>query len=585
MKLRPPPMFACAFLALAGVYGVNYGVTVWSNPVAAESRFTALSKGGYPGIAQAHGERVIALRKKAGDSDEDLAPFKTKVAAAMVASRRYDRGAELYEQALASDWAKTLKVVERSILEDRLARARIHSRDLSRAVSVYAEFLELSGDAASRGEVSNDNSIESFYAKLVGEAGVLFTETLKPTGNPEYFTGARESKLAAANDMTTIGAFFALKHDGLYAAAGLLSSALALRGEILGADHPDTVQIALMLGPVYQRMGRLDDAERLYLDAFHAQEKAKGSNNPELSLYIKLLAGIYEEQGRATEAQALNEHMRALFRDAFGAQRYSANQVRDRRLDIDRPVSQQFPLPASYAPTDLVPAVRYSIPLSKSADLDEMKLRLAADPDDDPREENLPARLAQVISLCRAESGERISLRSGYRSYETQRDLYSRIGDKGTVTPPGVSEHQLGLVADIDIDGRLMRQSDKAYQCFEENAFRFGFILSYPPGNAYLPGKDTYEPWHWRYVGIRTAQLYREAGPNNKPQEFLAALPCYQERAVANDLRAAGEADICLEDAVLLASSSKQDLKTETKAHDDAPAARKLNNFGGGGGL
>lgn len=584
MKLRPPPMFACAFLALAGVYAINYSVTVWSDPVAAESRFTALSKGGYPGIAQAHGERVIALRKKAGESDEALAPFKAKVAAQMVASRRYDRGAELYEQALASGWAKSLKVVERSLLEDRLARARIHSRDLSRAVSVYAEFLELSGDAASRGEISDDKSIESFYANLVAASGVLFTETLKPTGNPEYFTGARETKLAAAKDMTTIGAFFALKDDGLYAAAGLLSSALALRGDILGADHPDTVQIALMLGPVYQRMGRLDDAERLYLDAFHAQEKAKGPNNPELSLYIKLLAGIYEEQGRATEAQALNEHMRALFRDAFGAQRYAANQVRDRRLEIDRPVSQQFPLPAAYAPTDLVPAARYSIPLSKNADLDEMKLRLAADPDDDPREENLPARLAQVISLCRADSGEKISLRSGYRSYATQRELYARIGEKGTVTPPGVSEHQLGLVADIDVDGRLMRQSDKAYQCFEENAFRFGFILSYPPGNAYLPGKDTYEPWHWRYVGIRTAQLYREAGPNDKPQEFLAALPCYQERAVANDLPAAGEPDICLEDAVLLASSSKQKSKTETKAHGGDPAARKLNNFGGGGG-
>jgi LAS superfamily LD-carboxypeptidase LdcB len=584
MKLRPPPMFACAFLALAGVYASGYALTVWSDPDAAESRFDALEKGGYPGIAQAHGERVIALRKKEGVKDEALAPFKAKVAETMFDSRRFARGAELFEEALASDWGKALNAVERSILEDRLARARIFSKDVGRAVAVYAEFLELSGDTASRAEAPDDKSIESFYARMVSEAGVLFTETLKPTGNPEYFSGDRETKLAAAKDMTTIGAFFALKEDGLYAAAGLLSSSLAIRRDILGADHPETVQIALMLGPVYRGMGRLDDAEKLYLEAFHAQEKAKGSNNPELSLYIKLLASIYEEQGRATEAQALNEHMRALFRDAFGAQRYSANQLRDRRLDIDRPVSQQFPLPAAYAPTDLVPAVRYSIPLSKNADLDEMKLRLAADPDDDPREENLPARLAQLVSLCRAESGERISLRSGYRSYETQRDLYSRNADRGTVTPPGVSEHQLGLVADIDVDARLMRQSDKAFQCFEENAFRFGFILSYPPGNAYLPGKDTYEPWHWRYVGIRTAQLYREAGPFNRPQEFLAALPCYQERAIANDLPAAGEPDICLEDATLLAASSKQPPKADAKPHGEDGPARKLNNLGGGGG-
>ncbi len=584
MKLRPPPMFACAFLALAGIYGTNYAATVWSDPEAAQSRFDALRAGGYPGFAQAHGERVIVLRKRQGVSDEVLAPFKAEVARTMFDSRRYVRGAELYEEALASGWGKSLGAVDRATLEDRLARARIFSKDLGRAVAVYAEFLELAGDAASRSEAPDDKSIQSFYAGLVSAAGVLFTEALKPTGSPEYFSGDRETKLAAAKNMTTVGAYFALREDGLYAAAGLLSSSLGIRRAILGADHPDTLQIALMLGPVYRGMGRLDDAERLYLDAFHAQEKAKGANNPELSLYIKLLADIYDAQGRATEAQALNEHMRALFRDAFGAQRYSANRVRDRRLDIDRPVSLQFPLPASYAPTDLVPAVRYSIPLSKNADLDEMKLRLAADPDDDPREENLPARLAQLISLCRAESGERISLRSGYRSYDTQRDLYMRIGDLGTVTPPGVSEHQLGLVADIDVSGRLMRQSDKAFQCFEENAFRLGFILSYPPGNAYLPGKDTYEPWHWRYVGIRTAQLYRDAGPFNKPQEFLAALPCYQERAVANDFAAAGEPDICLEDGTLLAASSTRPPKTETKTHDEDGPARKLNNLGGGGG-
>ena len=335
MKLRPPPMFACAFLALAALYAAGYSVTVSTDADAAESRFNALAAGGYPGLARSHGERVIALRKKEGVQDEALAPFKAKVAETMLASRRYARGAELYEEALASEWGKALKPVDRSILEDKLARARIFSKDLSRAVAVYAEFLDLSGDAASRGDSDDDGaSTEAFYAGLVSGAGVLFTETLKPTGNPELFAGDRETRLAAATNMTSLGGYFALREDGLYAAAGLLSSSLAIRRDILGPDHPDTVQIALMLGPVYRRMGRLDDAEKLYLAAFHAQEKAKGSNNPELSLYIKLLADVYEEQGRATEAQALNEHMRALFRDAFGAQRYTANRIRDRNHTI-----------------------------------------------------------------------------------------------------------------------------------------------------------------------------------------------------------------------------------------------------------
>lgn len=578
MKLRPPPMLACAFIALASAYAVGFYSTVWTDPDAAESRFDALRAGGYPGLAVGYGERVLELRRDDGVADADLSAFKADVAAAAYDSRRYRQSAALFEEALASDWSKNLSDIERAVVEDKLARSRLFERDVARAVSIYSEFLELSGDAASRVEEVEEDSLEAFYAGLIAASGALFTETLKPTGNPEYFTGARELKLAAANDMTKVGAFFAMRDDGLYAAAGLLSSALAIRNDILGADHPDAVQIALMLGPVYQRMGRLDDAEKLYLDAFHAQEKAKGANSPELSLYIKLLAGIYEQQGRATEAQALNEHMRALFRDAFGAQRYAANRVRDRRLDVDRPVSQQFPLNADYTPTDLVRAANYSIPLSKSADLEEMSVRLAADPDDDPREANLPARLAQLMSLCRAEAGERISLRSGYRGFQTQKDLYARNIAKGTVTPPGVSEHQLGLATDIDVDGRLMRHSDRTYQCFEENAFRFGFILSYPPGNNYLPGKDTYEPWHWRYVGIRTAQIYREAGPIDKPQEFLAALTCYEERALAT---AAGE-DICLEDPKIVAANAAF-AKSEAGDGAENAAARKLNNLGQNG--
>ncbi len=578
MKLRPPPMLACAFLALAAVYGAGFFAVVWTDPDAAESRFDALRKGGYPGLAEGYGRRVIALRRVDGVGEDALAQFKVEVASSAFADRKYDQSAALYEESLSSGWAEGLQPIEKALIEDKLARSQIIERDIAKAAAVYSSFLELSRDASVAEIAGGEKSIERLYANLIEDVEPLFTEALKPTGNPEYFSGGREARITAANDMVKIGAFFAMRESGLYAAAGLLSSALTIRREILGEEHRETVQIALMLGPVYERMNRLDDAERLYLDAFHAQEKAKGANSPELSLYIKLLANVYEAQGRATEAQALNEHMRALFRDAFGAQRYAANRVRDRRLDIDRPVSMQFPLTATYAPTDLVRAVSFSIPLSKNPDVEEMRIRLAADPDEDAREANMPVRLAQLISLCRDESGERISLRSGYRAFSTQKELYARIGDKGTVTPPGVSEHQTGLAADIDIDGRLMRQSDKTYQCFEENAFRFGFILSYPPGNRYLPGADTYEPWHWRYVGIRTAQLYREAGPSNKPQEFLAALPCYQQQALSGAIAAAGEKDICLEGPKVVAAAVSNARADNIEEHETDAAARKLNN-------
>ncbi|MEM8988208.1 MAG: D-alanyl-D-alanine carboxypeptidase family protein [Pseudomonadota bacterium] len=555
---------------------MSFNVAVRVDEHAAFRRFETLMDAEAPRRAAPHGERALAKRAADGASKEDLAPLKARVGAAMIDSRKFTRGADLLIEALASDWGAALPVRERAAFEDTLARAHIADKNFAQAVSIYASFLEAAGDEASLASPDNSMSLPAFYADRVADVGDVFADALNHAGNPDLFTGGREVRLASSSHMASLGAFYAMRSDSRYAAAGLLASAYKIRKAVLGGDHQDTVQLTLILGPVYRDMGRLEDAEALYREAFHAQERAKGSNSPDLSLYIKLLTGVYEQQGRLTEAQALNEHMRNLFRDAFGAQRYAANQTRDRRSDINRPVSQHFVLGAEDRPNDLVSAAEYSVPVSKAPNIDEMKIRLAADKGADPREANLPARLAQLISLCRSESNERVSLRSGYRSYDTQHALFQRNADRGTVTPPGMSEHQTGLGVDIDVNGRFMRQNDRAYQCFEENAYRFGFILSYPPGNDYLPGEDSYEPWHWRYVGVQTAQLYREAGPEGKPQEFLAALPCYQERAASGVFPTAGEADICLQDETIVTASTQTDEKAPLGDPDQS--ARILNS-------
>ncbi|MCB9956195.1 MAG: D-alanyl-D-alanine carboxypeptidase family protein [Caulobacterales bacterium] len=575
--MRSPFMFSAAFVALAATYISWFNVVVRTDPDAAMSRFEALWSSGEAKRAVPYGERVLKMRREGGISEEALAPLKADLASAEIKARKYSRGASLMEQALSSSWADSLSASSRAAMEDNLAHAHILAGEVDKATAIYFAFLELAGDQASGADDTGGKSPEGDYAARILGAADLFAESLKLKGGGELIKGSPEARLATASQMGALGAFYSMHEEGVYAAAGLLSSAYEIRRDLLGAENQATVQIALLLGPVFADMGRLADAEALYLEAFHAQEKLKGANSPDLSLYIKLLAGIYERQGRATEAQALYEHMRSLFRDAFGAQRYAVNRARDRRTDINRPVSQYFLMPADYAPTDLISAADFSVPLSKAEGIDEMKLRLAADIDaDDPREANLPVRLAQLISLCSSESGERITLRSGYRSYKTQRELYDRIGYLGTVTPPGMSEHQTGLAADVDVNGRFMRRSDSAYHCFEENGFQFGFILSYPQGNDYLPGVDSYEPWHWRYVGVPTARLYREAGPIDKPQEFLAALPCYEERAAAGIFPNAGEQDVCLaESGVVSASTESKDPET---AKASTKAARKLNN-------
>lgn len=73
--------------------------------------------------------------------------------------------------------------------------------------------------------------------------------------------------------------------------------------------------------------------------------------------------------------------------------------------------------------------------------------------------------------------------------------------------PPGYSEHSTGYALDITIRP-LARGCGDVSPCIAAttpgrwllaHATEFGFELSFPPGNAQ---GVTWEPWHWRWVGI-----------------------------------------------------------------------------------
>lgn len=108
--------------------------------------------------------------------------------------------------------------------------------------------------------------------------------------------------------------------------------------------------------------------------------------------------------------------------------------------------------------------------------------------------------------------GVTLYVKSGYRSFSEQKSLksmYSVTYGAGTANTfsadQGYSEHQLGTTLDFittGLGGNLNGfEKTEAYVWLLSNAHRFGFILSYPKGNNYY----VYEPWHWRYVGIKLA--------------------------------------------------------------------------------
>ena len=83
------------------------------------------------------------------------------------------------------------------------------------------------------------------------------------------------------------------------------------------------------------------------------------------------------------------------------------------------------------------------------------------------------------------------------------------------MNPPGYSEHNCGLAADLNSPEHTTLDTGfadtAAFRWLCENAEQYGFILRYPKEAESVTG-ITYEPWHWRYVGAENAALLNQSG-------------------------------------------------------------------------
>jgi D-alanyl-D-alanine carboxypeptidase len=166
-------------------------------------------------------------------------------------------------------------------------------------------------------------------------------------------------------------------------------------------------------------------------------------------------------------------------------------------------VNKKHPLtPVDYAPTDLVypdlPNPNHQ-PLRRPAADALMRLSAAA-----------------------GKAGLALSIESGYRSYQTQVEVYGGwVAARGQAAAdevsarPGTSEHQTGLAVDL----AAVPPNCSLAGCFgttphgtwlAANAWRNGFLLRYPADKVGVTGYD-YEPWHFRFVGVALAtKLHRD---------------------------------------------------------------------------
>lgn len=119
--------------------------------------------------------------------------------------------------------------------------------------------------------------------------------------------------------------------------------------------------------------------------------------------------------------------------------------------------------------------------------------------------------LEQMLADAQEQGNETLIV-SAYRSFREQMAVKSsyamRFGSTAASSfsaDQGYSEHQLGTTVDFTTaaTGATMAGFEKTeqYQWLMDNAYKYGFVISYPKENAYYK----FEPWHWRYVGVRLA--------------------------------------------------------------------------------
>ena len=141
----------------------------------------------------------------------------------------------------------------------------------------------------------------------------------------------------------------------------------------------------------------------------------------------------------------------------------------------------------------------------------------------------------QVREMFAAAKADGIELvaRSAYRSTQEQTTLFNSMkqdyinqgmseeeafaATKQWRNEPGTSEHETGLAVDIvgaaDINAALVESLEERDWAvwLREHAPEYGFILRYMKDKTDITG-TSFEPWHYRYVGVEDAQKITAQG-------------------------------------------------------------------------
>jgi zinc D-Ala-D-Ala carboxypeptidase len=175
-------------------------------------------------------------------------------------------------------------------------------------------------------------------------------------------------------------------------------------------------------------------------------------------------------------------------------------------------VNKEYQLPSTYAPSDLV-SICSNVSNIRCVNNTNFLAR------------NILISDLQNLANAAVNDGIDLSIRSAYRSYNVQVSTYNHwlSVNGGSVAATdrisaraGHSEHQLGTTLDFstnEINDGLggTFASTRASKWLADNAWKYGFVISYPAGYEHITGYS-YESWHYRYIGRENAQEMVNSG-------------------------------------------------------------------------
>ncbi len=136
--------------------------------------------------------------------------------------------------------------------------------------------------------------------------------------------------------------------------------------------------------------------------------------------------------------------------------------------------------------------------------------------------------LEAMLKELKAAGYGNVNAISCYRSYARQESIFARyISNETKAHPdwteeqvrefvltysaaPGTSEHQTGLVCDMNHLDVSFAETD-AYKWLKENCWKFGFVIRFPEDKVDITGYS-FEPWHYRFVGRHHASAMNRRG-------------------------------------------------------------------------